>query len=456
MRRSLVLLAVVALVAVIGPIAAPVPPAPVFVLEGGGWGHGIGMSQWGAYGQAKAGRDYKTILTTYYTGVELTAAPFPPTRKLRLLLADAQGSVSITSAKPFVVADANGKEIDLAPGTVTIRPDLTVPGVDGTPVKLIGPVIVTPDKAGLLTYAGKTYRGELRVAVVANRLQLVDLVGLETYLAGVVPGEMPVDWPVEALKAQAVAARTYAIAGLVKGRSYDLMTDARSQSYYGVGAETPRSSRAVRETKGEILTYDGAPITAFYSSSSGGKTVSALDVYGTDIPYLQSVDDPWDDASPNHRWEPRVYSPEALAQAFKVAGPVIDAVIAPGVAGRPAELRLTTSATSYRWKLTEVRARLGLKSTSFRLGVLRFGSASEKTRAGKPVKLTGTARDVDDVGLEQLQPDGTWSPAGVKLKPTADGTFTVSVRPTQSTTYRLASPGVTGPSLAVRVLGTTA
>ena len=170
-----------------------------------------------------------------------------------------------------------------------------------------------------------------------------------------------------------MAARTYAVRGLVEGRAFDLYSDWRSQVYYGVGSEAPAATRAVRETRGQILTYEGKPAQVFYFSSSGGRTLSALDVFGTDVPYLVSVDDPWDEASPNHRWATQLLSGAQVAKRFGLTGVVADASLVPGAPGKPAVLRLTTAAggTSDA-RLSDVRARLGLKSTGFRLGVLRL------------------------------------------------------------------------------------
>ena len=106
---------------------------------------------------------------------------------------------------------------------------------------------------------------------------------------------MPRSWPLEALKAQAVAARTYALVSIVKGKPFDLYSDWRSQVYYGVEEESAATTRAVRETRAAILTFGGLPAQTLYFSSSGGRTRSAIDVYGTDFPYLVAVDDPWDD-----------------------------------------------------------------------------------------------------------------------------------------------------------------
>ena len=432
--------------------AAPAVPLPgtVFVLAGGGWGHGVGMSQWGAYGQAKAGRDYRAILAHYYTGTTLETPPGLAARRLRVLVADRQATATISSTSSFVVRDGSSTTYELPAGSVAVGPSLELPvGENHAPVKLVGPLLFRSGASGVLTTGRTGYRGDLRVAVVAKRLQLVNVVGLETYLLGVVPGEMPTDWPLEALKAQAVAARTYALARVVEGRPYDLTSDSRSQLYHGVANEGTGATRAVRATKGEILTFAGAPIQAVYSSSSGGRTASAVDVYGNDIPYLQSVDDPWDAASPNHRWAPRTFTAAALADAFGLPTPVADARIVSGTVGRPAELRLTTTAGgTFGWRLSDVRARLGLKSSSFRLGTLRL-VAAVSTKPGVRV-VTGVIRDVDGAVLERLGPAGTWAPVTAKLALDADGVFTITLRPATTTTYRLAAPGLVGPSLTVR------
>jgi len=232
-------LIVLALAAFTGAASgAPQPPGPLtaFVVAGGGWGHGVGMSQWGAYGQAKAGRSYQQILGYYYRGTELGNAPASLLEKVRVLVRGDLGSVSVSSSAPIVVIDAGGKRYRLD-ATLTVEPKLELPvGKAGAVVPLTGPLTLRPAADANLVFGGKAYRGELQLTKIDGRLQLVNALGLEAYLLGVVPGEMPKHWPLEALKAQAVAARTYAVAHLAKGKSYDLFSDYRSQLYYGVGA----------------------------------------------------------------------------------------------------------------------------------------------------------------------------------------------------------------------------
>ena len=115
---------------------------------------------------------------------------------------------------------------------------------------------------------------------------------------------MPSNWPAEALKAQAVAARSYALANLTKGRAFDLYGDTRSQVYGGIAAESPAASAAVDATKGQVVLYDGKVADTLFFSTSGGRTVSALEATGDAVPYLVSVADPYDTLSPLPRLGP--------------------------------------------------------------------------------------------------------------------------------------------------------
>src|SRR3954449_12137242 len=103
-------------------------------------------------------------------------------------------------------------------------------------------------------------------------LMAVNTVDLDGYVKGVVPGEVPASWPAEALKAQAVAARTYAMTTDAGGTTFDQYADTRSQVYRGVAAETPSTDAAVAQTKGQVVTYGGQPVTTYFFSTSGGET----------------------------------------------------------------------------------------------------------------------------------------------------------------------------------------
>jgi len=145
---------------------------------------------------------------------------------------------------------------------------------------------------------GNWYRGILRIENRENTLTVINDVCIENYLQSVVPSEMPSSWDKEALKAQAIAARTYAVANIGKHskEGFDLVDTQMDQVYNGIKSEVESTNKAVLDTEGIILIYNNKPISAMYSSCAGGKTVSALDSFGYDIPYLKSVPSYDDDA----------------------------------------------------------------------------------------------------------------------------------------------------------------
>jgi SpoIID/LytB domain protein len=430
--------------------AAPKAISPVsvtsFLITGGGWGHGVGMSQWGAHGQALSGRTYREILAYYYRGTELGEAPVA---NVRVLLREAK-AVKISSPVPFRVRDAAGTRYELPAGELRLGPRLRVL-VEGKLTPLPGPLVFRAGKGAQLSLGGVAYRGELLVRGEADRVQAINVLGLEAYLRGVVPREMPKHWPLEALKAQAVAARSYALARFLKGKPFNLYADWRSQIYGGVPAEAPIVTEAIRATAGQVVLYGGAVATTFFFSSSGGRTANGGDVFGLDLPYLVSVPDPWDESSPNHVWPPRVLTGAAIAKAFGLAAAIADLTAEPTPSGRPRSVALYTRAGATRIATAvEVRERLRLLSFYFQIGVLRLERPTVPAAPGAPVRLSGVARDVDELVLERLDENGVWMPA---TRPTvlADGSFAVVVRPSTTVRYRLSANGLPGPVVVVRV-----
>ena len=150
-------------------------------------------------------------------------------------------------------------------------------------------LVLRPDSAGYVSVKGKWYRGKLAIRNVNGKLIVINDVDLEDYLRGVVPSEMPSSWELEALKAQAIAARSYALANLGKQSKYgyDLKDNTEDQAYGGASAETSKTNKAVEETSGLVLTYDMKIISAYYSASAGGYTNT--NAWGANVPYLHSV-----------------------------------------------------------------------------------------------------------------------------------------------------------------------
>jgi len=434
-------------------VPPPAPGAAVFVLNGSGYGHGVGLSQFGARAQAAAGRTSSQILDFYYPGTSLRPTS---TATVRVLLAAAAATLTVSSPAPFSVRDASGASYALPAGAVTLGPDLQLP-LDAAPTALVGPITFLPAVGSLLSLGSRSYRGRVEVASTGTALQAIDVVALESYLQGVVPAEMPSSWPAAALEAQAVAARSYALASIVKGKPWDLFPDGRSQQYLGAAAETPEATAAVKATARQALFYAGKVATAFYSSSSGGRTASALDVFGLDLPYLPSQPDPWDDGSPYHTWQSKSLTGAQLAKGLRMSAPVIEVRSQLSASLRVATLvAIAADGSSLELSGSEIRKRLALRSTAFRLGTLRFVTSPSPTTTGTRVRLAGLARDVEDATLEKQDEAGDWVPVVQRLAVQADGSFAAIVRPTQTTTYRLSASGLPGPELTIPVVAAPA
>ena len=181
---------------------------------------------------------------------------------------------------------------------------------------------------------GTAYRGALLVHRQAGKLTIVNRLPLDRYLRGVVPWEMPDDWHREALRAQSVVARSYALATLKPGTLFDLYADTRSQVYGGIRAEAASTNRAIGSTAGRVVSWNGRVATTFYHSTSGGRTVSNEEAWpgATPVPYLVSVPDPYDGLSKLHRWGPFPWTPAEVGRKLGV-GVVRDLVVTRGTVG---------------------------------------------------------------------------------------------------------------------------
>src|SRR5262249_11094701 len=215
------------------PAAAARPASGTLVITGHGFGHGVGMGQWGAYGYALHGWTCDEILAHYYTGT--TVGPVP-TQTVHVLLQEGDDSVTPGSESAWSLVDGAGRKLKLPEGPLAVPASLQLGGRT-----LVSPLLVTPGRSPV--EVGKSaYRGDLLVVSNGKRLQVVNIVDLEPYLDSVVGSEVPSTWPAAALEAQAVAARSYALAKLrtiVTSNPYSLYSDSRSQVYGGIAAESP-------------------------------------------------------------------------------------------------------------------------------------------------------------------------------------------------------------------------
>src|SRR5436190_9525915 len=413
MRRTVAIASILLLG--IGPVAharvnaKAAAGAATFVVTGHGWGHGVGLSQYGAYGYAQKGVGYEKIVLHYFPGTELGQAPVS---KVRVLLTSGVATLPIGSAADFRVKDATGAVHNVTAGKYTLTPALKLK-VDGAAAAraLPGPLLLQPGTTPL--QLKHLYRGSVQVDVVGGKLRAINVVGLEQYLYGVVPSEMPFSWAPEALKAQAVVARSYALATRRTG-AFDLYPDTRSQVYLGVEHEKSSTSAAVDATAGQVVLYQGAVAQTYFFSTSGGRTASAEDVWGEPVPYLVSVPDPYDSISPHHDWGPLVFTGAKLAKALKMKGRVVDLQPELNSSGRVKVLNVVGTKSTLAVQGADIRRRLGVQSTWFSVGVLSLTAPTQPVTYGGRGKLTGIARGLTQAVLQQLQGDSWADVASLK------------------------------------------
>ncbi len=410
---------------------------PAIFVVGHGWGHGVGMAQYGAYGYALHGWTSTEIVEHYFPGTTLGDAQL---KRVRVLLAPSARTVAISSTSPFTLLDGAGKKHPLAPGSYSFGRNLKLKlKPAGKPRALKPPLVFVPG-ATPLALGGRGYRGSLRVKPAGARLQVVNVVPLDQYLRGVVPSEMPQRWPAEALAAQAIVARTYALAHL-HGGDFDLYSDTRSQVYGGIAAEAASSDQAVADTAGKVVLYEDQIADTFFFSSSGGRTANVQDVWAGSppVPYLISVPDPYDTLSPYHDWGPLRFGPSKLAKRFRVPGRIVDFSANVASSGRVRSLTLIGSRGQRTVTGAAVRAALGLRSTWFRLGLLSLAAPNGSVVYGSQGQLTGVARGTSRVTLEERPYGGSWKSTGRVT--VTNGAVSVTVRPNVTTDYRLQSGG---------------
>lgn len=257
----------------------------------------------------------------------------------------------------------------------------------------ISVILKTEENGHFIEVNKRWYRGAIEIFSTnpQTRLTVVNTLPVEQYLYGVIAKEMAPDWPLEAVKAQTVAARTYALANLNKHREdgYDVCATTDCQVYGGKESETPRVISAVEATRGLVMLYQGKPIQAYFHSSSGGYTENSENVWSTYLPYIRAVADD-DHTSPHFRWEKRITPQELDAilaktgcnigqlQAIELSllkNPPMDAADR-GVSGRVKHLRLIGKTGNIQMSGEKFRTLLALNSTLFDIKVV---SSVQKT-----------------------------------------------------------------------------
>jgi stage II sporulation protein D len=450
MRR--LLLPVVLLAALV--FAADASAGRVYVIKGHGWGHGWGMGQWGAYGYALKGWSYRQILSHFYT--DTAPGHVSPSRKVRVLLTSGRGSFTVSSTRAIKVDSES-----FPAGSYTVERN-----ADHTRIRIGGKSFSSPvtiSSRALLSVDGERFRGVLQV-YLSGTLSVVNKLGIDAYVRGVVPNEMPASWHRMALRAQAVAARTYALAvtggcgGGVIGTGV-LCRGVSDQVYNGRDFEQATTNDAVVDTSGEVRLYSGNLAVTYFSSSTGGRSATG------NQPYLVSVPDAGDSISSHHYWGPRdsdddcagtsrdcVYSSASLAAKLGV-----DAVRGIAVGARNAtdhrvvRLDVDTGPSTVSFSGAEARSKLGLRSTWFSVGVQNLTASDTRARCAQAVRLAVLARRVGAPSLYQRPATSTtWTKIALSKKDAAH--WATMRHPCVSTDYRLVTPDAAGPRVHVDVM----
>ena len=246
----------------------------------------------------------------------ILAAPAQATQ-LRVAVAQKVSEVKIGTSTTAIISDENGKKI----GELQPQQGLTAQSSNGG-IKIgetqVTQVSVQPQSGGYIWIGDRWYRGSVRVISDGKQLLAVNQVDLEQYLYSVLGAEMSTTFPAEALKAQAVAARTYALyrRQSTAKKPFDVDNTQSSQVYRGLSSEANTTQAAVNATLGQVMVYQGKPILAAFHSASGGHTENVEDIWTDNVPYLRGVAD-YDAGTPGYEWT-KTFTTSELSQSLKI------------------------------------------------------------------------------------------------------------------------------------------
>jgi peptidoglycan hydrolase-like amidase len=287
----------------------PAAPAGAVRFCGHGWGHGVGLGQWGAKGMALAGLSYRFIDQHFYTGATWSS----------LDTANAPIHVAVLwGTATYRVVPSGPAQLIAGTRVTNIAPGQSIAFSMAGGVQKVVPTSATT-RLTLYGPSGRyhAYRGTIVAQPSGGLLYMINVLPIEDYLRGL--GEVPSSWPLEAIKAQIVAARCYALTHMGSTSLYDVDDTTQFQVYRGIDAESASQNAAVDQTAGQVLMYNGRVIEAFFSASDGGHTANVSDVFGGSLatyPYLRGVLDPWDVVAPRHTWYTAAYSYSTLERVY--------------------------------------------------------------------------------------------------------------------------------------------
>ncbi len=256
-------------------------------------------------------------------------------------------------------------------------------------------LVSSSDRRGIWV-GQKRFAGKMKIFILDNDILVVNVLGIEKYLSSVVGSEMPANWPLEALKAQAIASRTYALKQ--KGNPlYDIDSTNKNQVYIGLEARTYKTAKAVNSTRSLVLTYKNKLINSLFHSSSAGMTENSQDVWKNKYPYLSSVKD-FDKNNPKLRWKKR-FSKSQLQKLFpKIGGINQIEILNVTNTGRVKNVRIHGDFGTYQMSGVDIRKKMNLKSTLVRFKFIE----DNKIKSGKESHQLSTTNLLENEPLTHI------------------------------------------------------
>ncbi len=297
----------------------------------------------------------------------LLVLPTQAAVELRVAIKKNVNQLKVGSSTPAIVRDGAGNKIGELTPMAALAAQPSGGGIGLARLKA-GEIIIEPAKDGYVWIGDRWYRGRTRLIRQGDNLTALNYVDLENYLYSVVGAEAVASWPIEALKAQAVAARSYALykRSTSSGSLYDLDTTVGTQVYKGLDSEYTTTHRAVNETTGQVLTHNGRAILAAFHSSSGGHTENVEDVWTSPLPYLRAVVD-YDQQSPVFQWT-KVFSVSEISNLIGEVGTIKTMIPEKTTPfGRVVKMKVVGDRGSKELSGNDLRKILDLRSTLFRV-----------------------------------------------------------------------------------------
>ncbi|MCU0525830.1 MAG: SpoIID/LytB domain-containing protein [Elainella sp. Prado103] len=333
----------------------------------------------------------------------VAAAPAGAALELRVAIEQDVGSVKVGGSTEAVLRDGSGQVLAELPPMNAVVAEAEAGQVSVNQMQTAQLWVEPVSEDGYVFIGDRWYRGRTLVVPTSGGITAVNYVDLEQYLYSVVGAEMPTSWSLEALKSQAVAARSYALYQRQHGATaiFDVGDTTRWQVYGGLEKEAPSTRAAVDATAGQVLTYQGQIINAVFHSCAGGHTENVEDVWSSPLPYLRGVESP-DRDLPQCQWEPLTLTASEIEAQIGYEGAISAITVQRHPHGRVIALNIEGSAGAMTVEGEDVRDLLGLKSTLFSIDAAQDRVASSGSVSAAPTRfrITGSGNG-HGVGMSQ-------------------------------------------------------